>query len=131
MSERTVRIGGLMRCCLQSIAEYNGAEVPGKTVIGCKYHEDKEEAQARIADDGVWEWVGLSPKKRIEVPLVHTGEPGTVTSEQVKAFLDPSEQGTKTAEQCYDIASHIKRTENLTPNECMLVAAALIRQAGR
>lgn len=48
----------MLRCCLASIGEYEGPEEPGKTVIGCKYHKNKDEPQARIADDGVWEWVG-------------------------------------------------------------------------
>jgi hypothetical protein len=58
MSERQARVGGLLRCCLASIGEYEGEEVPGETVIGCKYHADKNEPQARLAADGVWEWVG-------------------------------------------------------------------------
>jgi len=54
-----------MRCCLASIAEYIGDEKIG-TTIGCKYHKDKEEPVARIATDGVWEWIGIHA----------SGEPG-------------------------------------------------------
>lgn len=57
MSERSVRHGGLMRCCLVSIAEYEGEEIPGKTTIPCKYHEQTEPT-AKLAEDGVWEWIG-------------------------------------------------------------------------
>lgn len=59
MSERSIRIGGLMRCCIHSIVEHEGPEIPGETVIGCKYHKDKDkdEPQARLAADGIWEWV--------------------------------------------------------------------------
>jgi hypothetical protein len=58
MSQRQVRIGGVLRCCMASVGEYEGPEVPGETVIGCKYHKDQNEPVMRLAADGIWEWVG-------------------------------------------------------------------------
>ena len=62
MNERRIRHGGLMRCCIASIYEYEGPQEPGKTVIGCKYHADKDKPMARLADDGVWEWEGIKDR---------------------------------------------------------------------
>lgn len=53
-----MRIGGLLRCCIDSIQKYDGPMVAGQTVIGCLHHTDPTKPAARIADDGVWEWVG-------------------------------------------------------------------------
>jgi hypothetical protein len=48
-------IGGLLRCCLQSIDEApDGKE---GDVIGCRFHADQAEPQAKFAD-GAWRWVG-------------------------------------------------------------------------
>lgn len=63
MSKRAIRQGGLFRCCIQSIIEYSGEEIPGKTVIGCKYHKDQNESSAKLAEDGVWEWVEAKKQK--------------------------------------------------------------------
>lgn len=53
MSERGVRQGGLMRCCIQSVIEYDGPELPGETIIPCFAggHDT-----IRLAADGIWEW---------------------------------------------------------------------------
>lgn len=54
----SMRIGGLLRCCIDSIGRYDGPKVAGETVIGCGHHADPDTPTARIAADGVWEWVG-------------------------------------------------------------------------
>lgn len=55
MSKRYIRQGGLFRCCIQSILDYEGEETPGKTIIGCTYHKDPDEPIAKIAEDGIWD----------------------------------------------------------------------------
>lgn len=60
LPEWRARHGGLLRCCLASLQQYmeeGGTQEPG-TTIGCRYHDNTEEPQMRVADDGVWEWVG-------------------------------------------------------------------------
>ena len=54
----------MLRCCILSVAEYSGLEVPGETVIGCNYHRDKDEPAVRLAADGVWEWIGAGKPAR-------------------------------------------------------------------
>ena len=46
-----------MRCCLETLAEYEGTEEVG-TKIGCKFHEDKDEPMMVVTKRG-WEWVGI------------------------------------------------------------------------
>jgi hypothetical protein len=58
MSKRSVRMGGLLRCCLVSIQEYKGPEDPGTTVIPCRFHS-VDGPTVRLASDGVWEWAGM------------------------------------------------------------------------
>lgn len=45
-----VRIGGLMRCCTGTLAEYGGPEDEG-TVLPCKWC-----SSSMIVRDGAWEW---------------------------------------------------------------------------
>lgn len=56
-NQRRVRQGGLMRCCLGTIAE---SEEPSKvgTVLSCKYERDPDNENMIVALDGVWEWTG-------------------------------------------------------------------------
>jgi hypothetical protein len=61
VSDLPVRTGGLFRCCVLSVAEYDGPEVPGETVIGCNYHKDTSEPAVQLARDGVWEWIDPGP----------------------------------------------------------------------
>lgn len=53
-NERMVRQGGLMRCCLGTLAESTEPSAIG-TVLDCKY-EAAGNAQMIVAPDGVWEW---------------------------------------------------------------------------
>lgn len=50
-NERRIRIGGLMRCCLQTISECTAIVGPG-SVLSCRFCSDS----MRVARDGVWEW---------------------------------------------------------------------------
>lgn len=45
-----------MRCCLLTIVEYDGEEVPGETRIACRYHGDGTKAELAIGEDGAWKW---------------------------------------------------------------------------
>ena len=59
MSDRAIRIGGLLRCCIQSVHEYEGEEIPGVTVIPCTVSDPapgQRPDTIRLAEDGVWEW---------------------------------------------------------------------------
>jgi hypothetical protein len=52
--------GGLMRCCLASIDDYDGPQEIG-TRIPCKYHADQEPVAEIVADKEfgkAWRWVG-------------------------------------------------------------------------
>lgn len=50
-----VRQGGLMRCCLATLAEYDGPCEIG-TTLSCKYEGNPDNKNMIIASDGVWEW---------------------------------------------------------------------------
>lgn len=50
-NERQVHIGGLMRCCLATIAECDLPSVVG-TVLPCKYGC----SGAVVGEDGAWGW---------------------------------------------------------------------------
>lgn len=58
MATKTIYHGGLMRCCLQTLAEYTGTEEIG-TKIGCKFHKDPNEPVMIVTWRG-WEWIGAS-----------------------------------------------------------------------
>lgn len=51
MSDRDLRLGGVMRCCVQTMEDYTGPEKIG-TVLPCKWCKQS----LIIASDGVWEW---------------------------------------------------------------------------
>lgn len=51
-----VRYGGLMRCCIKSLDDYEGDEAVG-TVLHCKYCM----SGMVVAPDGVWEWGEQTP----------------------------------------------------------------------
>ena len=53
MSERAIYIGGLMRCCIQTIREYDGPESEG-LAIPCKFHEDA--SKVIVIKNGAWQW---------------------------------------------------------------------------
>lgn len=60
MSTLPIYIGGLFRCCMLSIADYNGPEDVG-TTIPCRYHKDQEPVAKIILDSNgekVWAWIG-------------------------------------------------------------------------
>jgi hypothetical protein len=54
-NERYVRQGGLMRCCLGTLAECQEPSEIG-TVLSCKYESNPDNQQMIVAADGVWEW---------------------------------------------------------------------------
>jgi hypothetical protein len=53
-NERRVRAGGLMRCCLATLAA-SAAITSAGSVMQCAYSEDRSHSM-RVAADGVWEW---------------------------------------------------------------------------
>jgi hypothetical protein len=53
-NQRYVRQGGLMRCCLGTIAESEELTKIGD-ILDCKYQKPGNQ-QMRVAIDGVWEW---------------------------------------------------------------------------
>lgn len=53
-NERRVRVGGLMRCCLQTLALSEEPSSIG-TVLDCQY-EKPGNATMVVAADGIWEW---------------------------------------------------------------------------
>ena len=48
--KKPIKVGGLMRCCVQTYREYDGPEHEG-TVLLCKWCSD-----SMIVKDGVWQW---------------------------------------------------------------------------
>lgn len=54
-NERQVRMGGLMRCCLATLADTTTESAVG-TTLSCKYESDPNNEQMIVAADGVWEW---------------------------------------------------------------------------
>jgi hypothetical protein len=50
LSKLPFRLGGLMRCCAQTLIEYQGEEKEG-TVISCTWCSSK-----LVVRDGAWEW---------------------------------------------------------------------------
>ena len=54
-NQRMVRQGGLMRCCLHTLAKDTQLSVVGSTLV-CEYETVKDVPQMIVADDGVWEW---------------------------------------------------------------------------
>jgi len=54
-NERYVRQGGLMRCCLGTLAESTAPSTIGSTLT-CKYEGKPNGQQMIVAMDGVWEW---------------------------------------------------------------------------
>lgn len=54
-NERLVRTGGLLRCCLATVAESTEPTDIG-TVMSCKYERDANNQNLIVANDGVWEW---------------------------------------------------------------------------
>lgn len=63
MITKTIYHGGLMRCCLQTLAEYEGSEDVG-TTIGCKFHKDPNEPVMTVTARG-WEWIGYEAATKI------------------------------------------------------------------
>lgn len=53
-NERMVRQGGLMRCCLATLAATTTESQVG-TTLSCQYEGDRKD-QMIVATDGVWEW---------------------------------------------------------------------------
>lgn len=53
-SERRVRTGGLMRCCLHTVGNSEEPSSIG-TVLDCEF-EEAGNARMVVAADGVWEW---------------------------------------------------------------------------
>lgn len=51
-NQRRVRMGGLLRCCIATVAEMESETQPGDRAA-CTYCK---ESTLRVADDGVWEW---------------------------------------------------------------------------
>ena len=61
--ETKVNQGGLMRCCLQSLAlwiqEREDDEAVEGTTIGCQYESDPDKPRMVLHGD-MWKWVGIS-----------------------------------------------------------------------
>ncbi len=57
-NERRIRIGGLMRCCIETIRTTDIRTDIGE-VLQCKFTDDPDDPGHRliVADDGVWEWL--------------------------------------------------------------------------
>ena len=51
MSEKPLAIGGVLRCCAKTLAEYDGPDDDG-TVLPCRYCT----RGALHVKDGVWQW---------------------------------------------------------------------------
>jgi hypothetical protein len=45
-----LRIGGVMRCCILTLSQYDGPEDEG-TILACRYCHDRLRVR-----DGAWEW---------------------------------------------------------------------------
>lgn len=54
-NERPVRIGGLFRCCLATLAESTEPSDIG-SVLSCVYESNRDNRNMIVAADGVWEW---------------------------------------------------------------------------
>jgi hypothetical protein len=54
LSDTTISHGGLMRCCLATIAELPDTEYADETIIDCK-HEGVGNKNI-ILKNGVWQW---------------------------------------------------------------------------
>ena len=59
--QKPIRQGGLMRCCIETLADYHGADNEG-TVLACNWCSDSMRVR-----DGAWEWnsppVSLIPEE--------------------------------------------------------------------
>lgn len=56
-----VRIGGLMRCCIETLKELDErGELPTEpgSTVHCLYEKPEKPDSMRLANDGVWEWSG-------------------------------------------------------------------------
>jgi hypothetical protein len=56
-NQRPVRTGGLMRCCLHTLADTTTPSKVGDR-LSCAYESDPNNEQMVVALDGVWEWRG-------------------------------------------------------------------------
>lgn len=62
MAEPRIRIGGLMRCCIQSIQEYEDVAPADDDWLQCAHCNE-----ALIYRDGAWEWAsGRRLRERLE-----------------------------------------------------------------
>lgn len=57
MSDRSIYIGGLFRCCVQSIKEYDGPETEG-TTVACRAHP--QDGPQAVVEGGAWRWIGAA-----------------------------------------------------------------------
>lgn len=48
---KTLQIGGVMRCCVETINEFDDSQSKEGDTVKCKYCEDKLTLQ-----DGKWQW---------------------------------------------------------------------------
>lgn len=53
-SQRSIHIGGLMRCCLLTLRESTEETVVG-SVLQCRYTEDSNHSMV-VGPDGEWRW---------------------------------------------------------------------------
>lgn len=53
--KRNLRIGGVMRCCIETLRQYQaeGGPEPIGQILKCKWGTQK----LIVAPDGVWEWL--------------------------------------------------------------------------
>ena len=54
-NQRRVDMGGLMRCCLATIAESEEPTEVG-SILSCKYERDADNQNMIVNQAGVWEW---------------------------------------------------------------------------
>lgn len=55
VKDHQVRVGGLMRCCLETLNLRADDEVPVNGVMECKF---EGKPRMRLSDDGVWQYLG-------------------------------------------------------------------------
>lgn len=55
VKDHRVRIGGLMRCCLETLNLRADDQVPMNGVMECEY---ERKPRIRLGEDGVWRYLG-------------------------------------------------------------------------
>jgi hypothetical protein len=61
MAGEPIRIGGLMRCCIQTIREHDQPGMEGVT-LACRHDTGNRPATIRFRA-GAWEWIPTSERR--------------------------------------------------------------------